>query len=314
MKYVIRTITLTSERHFGGRIPSRALGKVLETISDSVLRSISMALRGRSATNGLRPALLEAASDIRFVEHYGADESTLVFEIPTLGESLIDLYDPLQNPRSLPDPDQTSIDLLANVISEVAAKNFDSDHYDKNLLKCLMRFRFALKGTFREIRFDSNNPSTSPPAIDMHWIEIAREIHSATPPPRRVRIVGTLDMLRVSTQGFELRLDDGEAVRGVLRTGSIVDVAEILNRRVMIVGRAIYRASGRVLRIDADSIAVTDSTESIWTKIPSPVALRSEIRRRALEKRSRNGAATLIGCWPGEETDEEIDKALKEIG
>lgn len=314
MNYVKRTITLTSDLHFGRRIPSTALGIVLETISESVVRSVSMAFRGRSAVDGPLPSRIEAAADIRFMEHRGADESTLVFEIPTLGEALNELYDPHKNRRSLPDPDQTGFELLAKVVGEVAANNIDSDHYDRNMLKYLIKFRFALKRSFREIRFDTTDASESAATIDSHWIEIAREIRSSTPPPRRVRIVGTLDMLRVSTQGFELRLDDGERVPGVLLKGSIVDVAEVLNRRVMIVGRAIYRASGRILRIDADSIAITDSTSSVWTKIPAPAASRSELRRSAAERRSRNGAATLIGSWPGDESDQEIDRALEEIG
>lgn len=56
LNYVIITITLTSERHFGRRIPATALGIVLETISDSVVRSVSMAFRGRSAVDGSRPS------------------------------------------------------------------------------------------------------------------------------------------------------------------------------------------------------------------------------------------------------------------
>ena len=53
---------------------------------------------------------------------------------------------------------------------------------------------------------------------------------------QRVRVVGTLDMLRASTQKFALRLDDGQEVRGVLVSGSIVDAAARMNSRALVLG------------------------------------------------------------------------------
>ena len=41
------------------------------------------------------------------------------------------------------------------------------------------------------------------------------------PMPQRVRVVGNLDMIRLSSQGFELILDDGTLARGVLIEGDM---------------------------------------------------------------------------------------------
>lgn len=88
----IYKITLVSDKHYGRRIPPDVLAPALAQIPAAVRESISMAFRGQSAFRGPRPQWLKAASDIRFVEHSGCDESILYFEVPKLGDAAPELY------------------------------------------------------------------------------------------------------------------------------------------------------------------------------------------------------------------------------
>jgi hypothetical protein len=110
-----------------------------------------------------------------------------------------------------------------------------------------------------------------------------------------------------------MHLDDGQEVRGVLVSGSIEDAAARLGRRVLVLGRAIYRASARLLRIDADEIAAAEGESALWSRIPAARTRRFDLRRVIQEQAHKKGIGAIMGMWPGDETDEEIERALRDL-
>lgn len=315
MSLVTQTITLSGDHHYGRRLPPQALARVLSATSTVVRQSISMAFLGRSAPRGPRPHWLTAAADIRFIGHDGDDDSRLAFETPTLGEAAAELYKQQEFYWSArPDPDYTGFDLFGEVARDIAAHNEDSDRFDKSLLGNLAGFKNVLDGYFREIRLDSRREDSGAPAIITPELTLtAQELRATTPLPQQVRVVGTLDMIKVSAQSFGLRLDDGTDVRGVLPSGSVVDVAHHINRRVLVLGQAIYRASGRLLRIDADEIKAAEGESSFWSRIPAAKSRRFDLRQVIRQQDHKRGAGAILGRWPGDETDEEIERALRDL-
>jgi len=313
MSLTTQTITLTSDHHYGRKLPPLALGHVLTAVPTVVRQSVSMAFRGRSVVRGVRPHWLKAASDIRFIDHQGDDATILVFEAPTLGQAAGELYEQKEFWPSRPAPDLTALDLFGEVVLDVAARNEDSDRFDKSLLSRLVGFKKVLNGEFRELRLDPRRSGVTAAVINPEVIETAQRFRESSPASQRVRVVGTLDMVRVSTQSFTLRLDDGQEVRGVLTAGSIVDVAPHLNSRVLILGRAVYRASGRLLRIDADEITTAAGEPSFWSRVPPPRRRKLDMAPYHQSQGPRSGVNAIIGRWPGDETDEEIQAALERL-
>ena len=120
-------------------------------------------------------------------------------------------------------------------------------------------------------------------------------------------------MIEVSTQTFALELDTGERVRGVLQQGSVADAKMLIDQRVLVLGMAVYRPSGRLLRIDAESMSSGQDESPIWSKTPEPIRRTihvSEVRQR---QTARSGAAAIFGKWPGDETEEELLEALEKL-
>ena len=115
------------------------------------------------------------------------------------------------------------------------------------------------------------------------------------------------------TQSFGVLLDDGQEIRGVLVEGEIEDISSLLNQRVLVVGKAVYRASGRLLRIDAEAITKTTEEGRFFSSIPKPVRQKFDLRDTMREQQHKLGVAAVIGKWPGDETEEEIRQALKEL-
>ena len=200
------------------------------------------------------------------------------------------------------------------MVRDVAARNEDSDRFDRGLLGKLAGFEDVLRGGFRGIRLGSTRRAAAPPAIiTPEVVRTAREFREATPPPQRVRVVGTLDMVRPSTGSFAMHLDDGQEVRGVLVSGSIEDAAARLGRRLLVLGRAIYRPSGRLLRIDADEIAAAEGEPSFWSRVPPPRHRKFDLAPYRKPQGPESGMSAIMGRWPGDETDEEIRAALERL-
>ena len=316
MNPILQEITLKSNQHFGRRLPPSTFGKALVEIPSVVRCAISMAFRGRSSAKGKRPGWLTAASDIRFVGHDGTDESVLQFEVPRLGEAADELYQPAGELwPTCPDANDTAGSTCgADILADVDAKNEESDRFDPLLLRRLSSFKRVFDGTFQEMLITSRRyASAHPGRMNSHTIATAEQLYSNTPVPRRVRLAGLLDMIRASTQSFALRLDDGQEVRGALVAGQIEELAPLFRKRVLVLGKAVYRASGRLLRVDADEVLLSSEQDRFFSIVPPPTHMTLNLKDELRSQQSKMGLAAIIGKWPGDETDEEIEQALKEL-
>jgi hypothetical protein len=313
MSTVTQTVTLKSDRHFGKKVPPHAFGDVLRLIPTAVKQSIRMAIEGRSKAKGKSPGWLSAATDIRFVDHGGKDDTILYFEAPRLGDAAHSLYQQKELWPSKPDPADSGFDVLGDVLSDIAANNPDSDRFDRPLLSQLGRFRPAFGRAFQEMAITGRRfPDQKPAIMNQEIITTARMLCTNTPQTKRVRVVGKLDMIRASTSAFALQLDDGQEVSGVLVSEAGV-LGHLYNRRVMILGRAVFRPSGRLLRIDAEEMSDAPDEGSFFSTVPTPTRKKLDVRQIVQEQQSKKGLSAIFGKWPGDETDEEIQQALREL-
>lgn len=312
MNTILHKITLTSDLPFAGKLPPHELGLLLAELPLAVRAAISMQLRQRSSSKGRRPAWLVQASDIRYVPRPGNGETALLFEAPTLGEAAEAIYRQGEFWPTRPDAADTGFDLFGDVLAEVEAGNGDSDRFDGPLLKRLIRFRRALSGPYRGVTIESRRYGSQHPArLSPHVVQAAEQLYAETPPPRRVRVVGTLDMLRASTQTLALKMDDGVEVRGTLVEGDIQLLAPLLRQRILVFGSACFRPSGRLLRVDVDEFRAATDADQFFAQVPRPMG---RVRRGPEDPRKNAEALRAIfGKWPGDETDEQIDAALKEL-
>jgi len=296
-----RTIILSGPDGYGKRVPPERLGPLLTELTPTVHKTICMRFVGRSTARGQRPPWLAAASDVRLVDYDGNGSTVLHFEAPIFGEAAPDLYDQGELWPTRPAPDLTGFDLLAELIAEISHRNRDSDAFDRPLLRQIAAFKTVFD---RHIdRLTLGEPGWTPPGgceLTHGVVTAAEELRDATPSPRRVHIIGRLDMLWESRRAFRLLLAGEPAeVRGGLIDGDIAAMRSLFGRQVMVEGQAVYRASGRVLRIDAERITASPGDAGIWDRIPGPIA-GSEVThtlRTPQTPRSGVNAITWISCW-----------------
>jgi len=126
-----------------------------------------------------------------------------------------------------------------------------------------------------------------------------------------VRIVGKMDMVRHSTRSFGLVLTGGEEVRGVLQEGDPDLLRAYFGKEITVFGKAVYRPSGSLLRVDAQEILDTTEGRAAFSVVPQAFIKAEKVERRV--QGGKSGVVAFFGTWPGEETDEELLAALGEL-
>lgn len=313
--YAHRTVTLSGPDGYGQRIPPERLGPLFQQITPAIRGSVRMRFLGRSASRGRRPTWLSEASDIRFVDYSGSGDTILHFEAPQFGEAVPELYEQGELWPTRPAPDTTGFDLLAEVVCDVDARNEDSEVFDRPLLRQIQRFDRVFDDHIQRLRLGALAVQTArEPVLTYGVAEAAGELWVATPPSRRVRVVGTLDMLWQSRQAFSLKLSgEPDEVRGSLLEGDIGELKELLGQPVLVEGKAVYRPSRRVLRVDAERVIPAGDIEGPWGSIPAPLDTQLGPTSWHVRQTPQTGINAIIGKWPSDETDEEIFAALESI-
>lgn len=129
---------------------------------------------------------------------------------------------------------------------------------------------------------------------------------------QRVRAVGRLTAVRDDAKAFNLVLDDGRQVE-VQCVGDLTVVAGLTDERVLVLGTAIYSSTGNFLRVDADNIARSSDDSDFFSVIPPHVSPSFDLDDVLHDQQHKPGLSAIIGQWPGNESDEEVAAALREL-
>ena len=312
---MIQEVKLRADNPKAGYAPPDPIGMVLRDVPGVVSQAIRMGFQGASTLRGRKPKWLRALSDVRLVSVRGDREPAIRFDAPQFGDVAGDLYAQLELwPSSRPDPEDTGFDLVGDIVRDIADRNSDSGRFDYPLLRRVTALGRVLNGCFDRMAITGRRYEEPHAAlVDKTVIATAHEFCSDTPAPARARMVGVLDMLQASTQSFTLELDEGARAHGVLAEGDIDALADLFHRRVLVLGQAVFRASGRFLRIDADSVTLAVDEPPIWSLVPEPSDARLDARSLGAPRGRRRGLAAIVGQWPGDETDEAIAELLREL-
>lgn len=313
MRYEQQQIVLHTEAGYGRRLPLDFSADVFRQLAPVMVSSVRMAIEGTSTHVGAPPGWLRRASDVRFsgISEGANCDTILHLEAPLLGEAAEEVYQQTKLWDTRPAPEETAINVFAHVTREVRAGNPDSTLYDLHLLRHLSHSNRL----FQHKLIAMDVPERIGIAqLDREVAVRALELSQRTPAPRQVRVVGHLDMIRHSTRSFEMLLEEAKPIRGFLENSDYMEtLRDLLGRTVLVVGRAIYRPSGSLLRIDAQAVSAGDGVPRIFAKVPPPMERRQPAVRFRVGEQAKRGVPGFFGKWPGDETDEELLALLRDV-
>lgn len=271
------------------------------------MASVRMGFLHSSRTRGKIPKVLHRAADVRYLGHCaGKDDSTILrFEVPKFGSVAEELFAQGQLWESGPKPEQTAFDLLTASLHDIRVMAKDSERFDHAMLGQFASYRRLLRDGLQSIALpDPSSPELE--AIDLPLSVAASTLFRATPPVRRVRLCGRLDVLGVSRRVLGLVLEDGVAVTAVWSMDGIVDLASFIDRQVVIEGLAEFRPSGALLRVDADAIRLAASGDAAFSVLPLPERQPNYQQVATVIRPGHKPYFAIYGLIPADESDEEF--------
>ncbi|MCE5229409.1 hypothetical protein LLG95_07410 [bacterium] len=305
-------------RDWGEKPTPEAVGAVLTLVKPTVMHAVRMGFMHSSRMIGRTPKALNSAADIRFIGlGAGPRKSTqLYFESPLFGEAAHDLYAQTQLWEDAPNENESGLDLFGYALNDIASRIMDSSRYDPAYLRIVSRFDQVFKRGVQNIEVTGHNLTNgyTPPVIGPQLIQSAKALISATPTPKRVRVQGDLDMIRISDCMFELVLSNGDRVRAVWVPKAVVALKEYMGKSVLIEGYAVFRPSGSLLRVDAEAISLATKRDVFFSKLPTPDPTRLRVEDVRHRQTIKTGYNAIAGTWPGDETIEDLLETLEEIG
>lgn len=315
VEYTIPFLTKPDVR-LGKRLPPEQLGYLLIDLPRAVSNAVAMAVMNRSHPKGRRHAWLRQAADIRYLGHSNGDQGALHFEAPQLGDAAPKLFEQKLLFRDLmPDPQVTGFDLFYHVLADIDRGSDDSPNFDPALLRRVHKMgRIFRRGPFIGFKFADHHQQDLPPVnLSANVAAAANTMIGRTPAPQRIRLVGQLDGIEASTQRFSLVLDSGDRIMGTYGDDQADEMRQLWSKRVLVLGSAIYRASGRLLRIEAEQLLSGEQEPALFSQLPKPRHEKLDTARLRQPQGTRSGMAAIAGAWPGDENDAEIAAALEQI-
>lgn len=281
------------------------LRDLCDVVIEGGLRTARLAAEGRSYARGPTPAWLTAAADMR-VTRFARGSLDLGLHAPRLCEVAPEIFAQQQLfPAGTP-ADATALDLFLDAARDASEGKRDSERLDAGVLDILGRTSsvFAKGGTRLTIGGEGFSPVVIVPAT----VEIIGRLADETPPSRFARVRGVLDTLTVSTKSLILRLEDGRQLRGFATDIAIDTLKDLHGKDVVLEGHVTFRPSGDALRIQAESAFEAKPGDLLWTQLPKGDSVVSRPRPTA----SPTGLDVFFGKWPGDESDDELAKAMRD--
>ncbi|MFH1436464.1 MAG: hypothetical protein ABIJ56_12160, partial [Pseudomonadota bacterium] len=87
---------------------------------------------------------------------------------------------------------------------------------------------------------------------------------------------------------------------------------ELWGEQVIVSGKVVFRPSGSIHRVEAESIDRTSGNISLWSKLPKPLMKSLNKKSFRAEQGPRSGINAIFGKWPGDESEEDLKAALEE--
>ncbi|HEX3966373.1 MAG TPA: hypothetical protein VHW70_00270 [Edaphobacter sp.] len=312
MNFVEQEIVIRTNEDDKPGIPISIGGPLLSQLEKTVRPCVRMALTGRSKMVGHPPQWLRAAWDFRALgfDRRGGD-TILHIAAPTLGDAAPRVFEQQSLWEKAVRPTETALDLFGKMVDDVRAQAGSSDAYDDPLLQQLAGWHGLLHTKVKTVRLPSVAFMSPGAELDESVIVAARALSSRIPSPRQIRLVGRIDMVRWSTRSMAIQVADGTEYRCAVISEDIGDLGQYGGREVTVLGKAIYRPTGSVLRLDIEQVLDTTVGRAAHSEIPLSFEKRNEADRR--RQTSRNGISAVFGSWPGEESDEELLEGLSEL-
>lgn len=285
-------------------LPLGVLRDLVDLLLDGASRATRLVVEGRSIARGTTPWWLSESSELRMTALREGSLALAVSARP-LAEVAPAIFGANTETETPVAAGETAVDLLMSAIDDALRGQRDSDRLDYGMLQTLTKSKSIFGRGATRLRISRGAQS----AIEFGDEEVStfQRLALETPAPKVDRVVGVLDSLTMSTRTAVLKLTDGVTLKG--NVGANIDLESVkglLGTEVLVEGTVAFRPSARPLRIEIDHVATATKQDIVWTRTP-----RGELGQQLILP--VDAMSSYFGQWPGDEDDEQVFAALKEL-
>lgn len=301
-------IRLTGPRVVGTAVSAQLLRDVLAVVLEGSKRAVRIRTQGRSSAPGAVPAWIEAAAD--YTVELKPGSTVLDLEVPSLLEAAPGVFDQSELFPEI-DPERSSFDYFSESLAAAVEGERHSRLYDKGLLEVFRRLERAVDAGADRITVDNGRRLE----ITRESVRQLADLEAEIPEPQYVRVAGMLDEIRHSDRTFTIvSTAQNQKLKGIAEPGHKDQLQDLWGKRVLVGGTAHFTPAGGVLRIEADRIRKASRREGqLWGETPRSIGKTASPSDLREPQGPRSGLNALIGRWPGDESDDEINQLLERI-
>jgi len=279
----------------------RDLTEVFVTGAEQALR---YRLEGKSTARGPQPVWLRRAADFQITSlDLHSPRRELGLQARSLVESMAEQFGQAELFDDL-DPRRSPLDLFEDALADALDGKADSDAFDHPLLQTCAAFETILSAGIDSIEIMNGRTVRIDPTSMLRVVSLTKNTFAE----RRVSLAGRIDLIRYSDCRFTLITKDGAKVAGTAKDLGTEALRDAFGKDVVITGRAEFRPSGRLLRIEAESVdSASEKDLQIFSAVPRSLSAAAPIQRAP----TKGGLAALLGKWPG---DEPLEPLLAQLG
>ncbi len=310
---IIHDIKLDGPGVKGTVVNAHLLSELLRIVIEGSQRALRVKTQGRSTARGILPSWISTSSEFEVQITEGS--TLLQITAPTLIEA-----DPSEFKQSnlFPeiDPHLTSFDYFTDSLDAVLDGSERSNLFDRGMLKLLSGFDSVFERGIDEITFHAKGTSTGKNIqVNKRNLESFVKLEEQIPQPQQTKIAGKLDSIRHSDRTFILQLPENkEHVKGIADSHHLEHLQYLWGKSVLVGGKVHFTPTGSILRIEADQIkSGSERDMMIWSVPPTPLKKPVSAAAFRVPQGSRSGINALIGRWPGNESDDEIEEVLETL-
>ena len=312
-KIIEYDIILKSDLQEKGTIDLDRIAFLAKSISNIAKGALQIRLGGISNKQGKKPSFLDDALSIRLK---GIKESSTLLELesPTFASSIKAIQVNAFQPEVAEElPNQTPMSLFMLAYKEA----FDDNDSDKNLLdKALVKNLKDLKSFFRsnnEELIISNRGSL--PELHLKKSDFGRikELEDSIPDPQNVVINGIIDILEHSKSKITVKTEQGNLLGNITNKFQQDVIKDFWGKEATIYGVGHFKPNGKLSYVEIERIFESTEEDKYFSKIPFSENTIQQIHRQTSKNPTKNWMNEIAGKWPGQESDEEFEKLLKEL-
>jgi len=312
-----QTMTLLGGPSDELRVDMRVLQEAFGALLEGMARATRYAVEGHSTRTGRPPSWMDAALQVD-VTGLKPGSAALYLEAYTLGESVPDLFSK-DDQADLLRQDQvdstiagsTPLDLFVATLSDALGGDSNDMAIDRKLLDSCVRLGASLGYGFTGIRFNGLRGRGGNLTINAADFERLKDVRDQTPAPEKVRVSGKLDTISDSKPEVLIRMADETIVMARLEQTNLGRRQELWGQQVVLSGLGHFSMSGKLLRMDAESLQPAGGGDKMFERTPRPRLQQRLLPTLVTDDKPR--MSELYGTWPGDETEEELLAMLAEL-